>query len=200
MANAVRRLAAAVAVIMTLAAGRASAGNERIPATEQLATIVLHVANLAEVEPDVLATAMDRVAIVYKIIGVRTEWDDRGIARHGVRDGALHLNVLILSRDLRAKTHPAVPKHEQLLGYAHLTSGRAYVFLDPIAVLPGSPTFIGGHMGDVIAHEVGHLVLRTATHSSDGIMRSSLGGHAAPAESFNGSQARNIRTILTASK
>jgi hypothetical protein len=200
MANAARKSAAALAMVLTLAAGQASAGNEQITATEQVATIVVHVANHAGVNPDVLAAAMDRVAFVYKGIGVRTEWDDRGVVIPGVREGAQHFNVLIVSRDKREKTNTAMGQQGQLLGYAHLPSGRAYVFFDHIVALAGPPPSIGSHLGDVIAHEVGHLVLRTREHSSNGIMRPSLGAHAVPPESFNGSQARTIRAILMASR
>jgi hypothetical protein len=200
MANVARKSVAAVAMVMTLAAGRASADNEIIVATEQVPTIVLHVANLAGVKLDVLGAAMDRMAIVYKSIGVVTEWDDRGVALTGIRNGALHLNVLILSRDMRAKTNRPAGLKGELLGYAHLPSGRAYIFIDPIAALPGPSSFLSGHLGDVIAHEVGHMVMRSRAHSSNGIMRPSLGGPAAPAESFNGSQARIIQAMLMASK
>ena len=88
-------------------------------------TLVIHVANLAEVERDVLATAMDRMANVYTLIGVRIVWDDRGPAVNRRQQRELHLNVLLVTLDKRQKTIAADGVKSNLLGYAHPPSGRA---------------------------------------------------------------------------
>lgn len=77
---------------------------------------------------------MDRVTNVYKMIGVATAWDDRGAAISRVLDGELHLNVLLLSRDMTEKKMSAEGLKHHLLGHAHLPSGRAYSFFDRIAM------------------------------------------------------------------
>ena len=83
-----------------------------------------------------------------------------------------------------------------VLGQAHLSSGRAHIFCDRIATMPGAIGFFAIRLGDIIAHEVGHLVLRTNSHSRNGIMRAHVGVHAIHLQSFDERQARTIRATL----
>jgi hypothetical protein len=87
-----------------------------------------------------------------------------------------------------------------VLGQAHLPSGRAYIFYDRIAAMPGPPGWSAILLGDVIAHEVGHLVLRVNGHSPTGIMRASLALSTSRLQSFNGAETRAIRTSLMSAK
>ena len=194
MAHQGRHMAAALVAALTLTAGGSATA-------EQLdTTIVVHVDDQAAVARDVLAGAMDRVADVYKAIGVRIEWDDRGVAVSRATAGERHLNVLLLTRDLRAKKIAADAETQAVLGYAHLASGRAYIFFERVAALPGPDTSLATQLGDVIAHEIGHLMLGQRTHSANGIMRASLGVRTFPLETFNGTEARTIRAALLASR
>jgi hypothetical protein len=194
MAHLGRYTAAALVAAATLAGGSSAAA-------EQLdTTIVVHVDDHAAVARDVLAGAMNRVADVYKTIGVRIEWDDLGAAVSRATPGKRHLNVLLLTRDLRAKKIAADAEKQAVLGYAHLASGRAYVFFERVAALPGPDTWLATQLGDVIAHEIGHLMLGQRTHSANGIMRASLGVRTFPLETFNGTEARTIRAALLASR
>ena len=89
-------------------AGRAS-GNDTIEKTEQpKPTIVLHVTNDAALSPEVINAAKARVAAVYAVIGVRTVWDDRGMAVSRLQNGELHVNVLLLPRDMKQRTGPPI--------------------------------------------------------------------------------------------
>ena len=189
---------ARVAVVAFLAlglAGRAS-GNDTIEKTEQTKpTIVLHVTNDAALSPEVIGAAKARVAAVYAVIGVRTVWDDRGMAVSRLQNGELHVNVLLLPRDMRQRKSSAGPK-VQLLGQAHLPSGRAYIFCDKIAEMAGLPESFPTALADVIAHEVGHLVLQEGGHSRSGIMRASLHGRFVHVQSFNRTEERTIRAAL----
>ena len=63
--------------------------------------------------------------------------------------------------------------------------GRAYIFCDRIAAMPGASTPFSIRLGDVVAHEVGHLVLPWKGHSRTGIMRAAYGRHAAHLQSFD---------------
>jgi hypothetical protein len=193
MAHLGRYTAAALAAALTLTAGGSATA-------EQLdTTIVVHVDDHAAVARDVLAGAMDRVADVYKAIGVRIEWD-RGAAVSRATPGERHLNVLLLTRDLRAKKIAEDAEKQAVLGYAHLASGRAYIFFERVAALPGPDTSLATQLGDVIAHEIGHLMLGQRTHSANGIMRASLGVRTFPLETFSGTEARTIRAALLASR
>ena len=184
----------------TLVAVSAMAAGSSVAAKQLDTTIVVHVDNHAAVAPDVLAGAMDRVADVYKTIGVRIEWDDDGPAVSRATSGVRHLNVLLLTRDLRAKNIAAEAEKQSVLGYAHLGSGRAYIFFHRVAALPGPGTSLPFQLGDVIAHELGHLMLGEQTHSPNGIMRASLGVQTFPLQTFNGTQARSIRAALLPSR
>lgn len=189
--------AALVAALAMMVAGRASAHDEPIAATGQReATIVLHLANYAALSRDVLDEARARVASVYGVIGVRTVWVDSEEPVRPRQDGRLHLTVLLLSRDMAEKKISAEGISDYTLGKAHLASGNAYIFCDRIAAVPGDPTMFSISLGNVMAHEIGHLVLRANRHSPDGIMRANVDLHAIHLQGFDKTQARTIRTLL----
>jgi hypothetical protein len=189
--------AALVAALTMIAAGRASAGDETIaPTHHDDATIVLHVVNYAALSRTVLDEAAARVAMVYEVIGVRTVWVDSEKPAGKRQGDSLHLTVMLLSRDMAQKKISAEGLSDHLLGQAHFPSGRAYIFCDRIATMPGAPTYFSIPLGDVIAHEVGHLVLRTNSHSRGGIMRANVDVHAMHLQSFDKTQARTIRATL----
>ena len=192
MAKAWRTAAAAMLAVMSVTMV------ERAEAGQPDATIVLHVANYAALPPDTLDAAKARVSRVYKNIGVRVLWNDRGETVKRMENGELHLTVLLLPRDMRAKKNSKDGTKGTLLGQAHLPSGRAYIFCDRIADLPGPPNFFWVPLADVIAHEVGHLLLKASHHSPSGLMRPGLGAATMELPSFNGTEARTIRATLTA--
>jgi hypothetical protein len=197
MTKAQKTTAAMVAAMAMTVGGRASANDEPIAATDQReAIIVVHVVNYAGLSRDVLDGAKTRVASVYAVIGVRTVWVDGQDTGKPRRDGPLHLTVMLLSREMAQKKISAEGLSDHLLGQAHLPSGRAYIFCDRIATMPGAPTYFPIPLGDVIAHEVGHLVLRSNRHSRSGIMRANADVHAIHLQSFDKTQARSIRTML----
>jgi hypothetical protein len=191
--------AAALVTFMALAlAGRVSGNDEIAPTEQPEPTIVMHIANYAGLSPKILDVAKARVAGVYKVIGVRAIWEESWEAVSRFENGRLHVTVLLLPRDRRPKENSVGEKTADLLGAAHMPSGRAYIFYDRIAAMPGPPTALA--LGDVIAHEVGHLVLRENRHSPSGIMRASLAGGPIYLQSFNGEESRAIRTSLMAAK
>ena len=44
---------------------------------------------------------------------------------------------------------------DHVLGHAHRSSGRAYIFCDRIALTSGARTLLPLPLGNVIAHEIG---------------------------------------------
>ena len=87
-----------------------------------------------------------------------------------------------------------IPDH--VLGHAHLASGRAYIFCDRIAAVPGAPALFPLSLGNVIAHEMGHLLLRENSHSRNGLMRANVDLQAIQRQNFDQSQASTIRNML----
>ena len=173
MTNAGRNATVAlVAATAMMVAGRANAQDEPTAAPGRgTATIVLHVVNYAALSRDVLDEAKARVAKVYEAIGVRTEWVDGEEPVEQRQDGRLHFTVLLLSRDMAEKKISADGIKDGVLGQAHIPSGRASIFCDRIAAMPGAPKYFPIPLGDVIAHEVGHLSAGCDSHSRSGIMR-----------------------------
>jgi hypothetical protein len=198
VAKAARRAPAVlVAALAMMVAGPASAKDGPIATTGQReATLVLHVVNYAAVSRDVMDEARARVAKVYEVIGVRTEWVDGEDPVRSDQDGRLHLTVVLLSREMAEKKISAEGIKDDVLGQAHPPSRRAHIFCDRIATIPGAPTVFSIPLGDVIAHEVGHLVLSANSHSRSGIMRAHMDVHAKHLQSFDQTQARTIRTTL----
>ena len=194
-----RKATAALVTVLAMAVReRASANDEPIAATDHPeTTIVLHVANYAAVSRQVLDGAKARVAKVYEVIGVLTEWVDRAETVRQLQDGRLHLTVILLSRDMAEKKISAGGITDHVLGQAHLASWRAYIFCDRIAAVPGALTMFSISLGNVIAHEMGHLLLRANRHSRKGIMRANVDLHAIDLQGFDRSQASNIRTMLS---
>ena len=192
----------ATAVLVTVLAatlgGRVSAQEEPIAATDQPeATIVLHVENHASLPGDVMRGAKARVAKIYEVIGVRIVWVDSNEAVRDRRDGRLHLTVVLLSDDMARKKMSAERLKGKVVGQAHFFSGRAYIFCGRIAPMAGKPRFFAIPLGDVIAHEVGHLLLRENSHSQTGIMRRAVDMDAAHVQRFDTTQAYAIRNRLT---
>jgi hypothetical protein len=182
--------AALVAALVMMEAGRASAHGEPTSISDQReTTIVLHVVNFAGLSYEVLNPARDRVARVYEGIGVRIVWVDSEQAVRKHLDGGLHLTVMLLPREIAGISDDAV-------GRAHPGIGRAYIFCDRVASMPG-PKFFAIQLGAVIAHEVGHLLLPERSHSRSGIMRAEMDAqHAIQLQSFDRFQADSIRKTL----
>jgi hypothetical protein len=188
---------ALVAAAAMMVAGRADAQDEpTLTPGPRNASIVLHVVNYAGVSRDVLAHAMERVAKIYEGIGVRTEWVEGRASVRQYQDGQLHLSVLLLSRDMADKKISAEGLKDGVLGQAHLPSGRASIFCDRIAAMTGATNLFTIPLGAVIAHEVGHLVLRANSHSRSGIMTAGMDMHGTQLQSFNKAEGRIILTTL----
>ena len=160
-------------------------------------TIVLHVMNYAALSRDVLDETMVRVARVYNVIGVRTVWVESERSADQRQNGPLHLSILLLSRDMADKKISSEGLKEGVFGQAHQPSRRASIFCDRIETMPSAPTYFPIPLGDVIAHEVGHLVLGTNSHSRSGILRANVNVHTIHLQTFDEAQARTIRTVLT---
>ena len=187
-----------VTVLAAMAGGRLSAHDEPIAATDQPeGTIVLHVENHALLPGDLMRGAKARVERVYEVIGVRIVWVDSDEAVGDRRDGRLHLTVVLLSDEMARKKMSAERLEGNIVGQAHLFSGRAYIFCGRIAPRSGRPRFFAIPLGNVIAHEVGHLLLRENSHSQTGIMRRAVDMHSTHVQRFDPTQANTIRKRLT---
>jgi hypothetical protein len=79
------------------------------------------------------------------------------------------------------------------LGIAQPTVHRAHVFYDRVTQLNArSPRPIPGILGDVMAHELGHLLLPSGRHSREGIMRAGIDKKQLSVTTFTKPEAREI--------
>src|SRR5687768_4762176 len=135
-----------------LAPGRTNAQTGQIAATASEATVVLHVVNYANVPGDILAHAMARVERIYENIGVRMVWIAGNATLRKHEDGQLHLTVQLLSHEMVERLTDASGMGKNVLGRAHADSGRASIFCDRIAGMPGASKLMAIPLGTVIAH------------------------------------------------
>ena len=188
---------ALVAAATMVVAGRAHAQDAATPVPgRDDATVVLHAVNYAELSRGILDDAKARVAMVYEVIGVRIEWVDGEVRSEQREDGRRHFSILLLSREMAEKQISAYSIKDGVLGHAHVSGGRASIFCDRIAATPGALLHFPLSLGDVIAHEAGHLLLGANSHSRGGIMRAHTDVRVLQLQSFDSTQARSIRAAL----
>lgn len=133
---------------------------------------------------------------MYGTIGVELIWM-QGAAALAPVDGALHLDVLMLSRDAVQQQCLANQLGGDVLGSASEPARRAHVFFGRIA---NRATLTSGDVSLllelVIAHEVGHLLLPAQSHSSEGLMQAHRKGRLSTMPSFTDAQGTTIRARL----
>src|SRR5919201_1172762 len=138
-------------------------------ADDNAPTAVVRVDNLAEVPSDDLGFAESRAAEVFSRIGARVTWIDEETAFREHRRPPFTV-VLIKSNGLPPARAGVVI---EALGFADPGVSRAHVLYDRVEALTArSQRNPAGILGDVLAHELGHLMLRGTKHSPRGIMRS----------------------------
>lgn len=135
----------------------------------------------ARVEPGDLARAQDEAARVLRRAGVGTVWLDcsgseAGAGGDAACRGRLQATDLILRILPRAMAERA-PRSKDSLGFAQQSTDGAPAYVASVfqhrveeraKELDSSPRVI---LGYALAHEIGHLLLGTNSHSPIGIMR-----------------------------
>ena len=180
--------AAILAVLFALSAVNADASDQTMTPTA-----VVRLDNLALVPTDSLDFAESRAAEVFSRIGVRVTWIDEDTAfREHLRP---LFTVVVINSGVQLAARPAVV---DALGFADPSVSRAHVIYDRVESLTArSPRSAASLLGDVIAHELGHLLLPSGRHSARGIMRSGVDVLLHPLETFTDPQARQIVSRLT---
>jgi hypothetical protein len=159
------RLVLGISVIIELTGGASIRGAERADAFP----VVVVVDDRAKVQPQILDQAKKEAARLFWQAGVATEWRTTP---------ALHPAFTVL---LLIQAHVRVTGDRSskfLMGAAPATArecgGTAYVFQDQIFEFSQARQLDTALvMGTVVAHEVGHFLLRQRGHSADGLMRAS---------------------------
>ena len=134
--------------------------------------------NDAAVGQGVLQAAEENAAWILKTASIEVVWMPcRPVSRSDMAickapPGALEMHIL---------PHPLTSDvHEDTLGFAILrmsAGDHGAVFLSRVreaAARNSGEIAVADVLGCAIAHEIGHLLLRSGTHSSEGVMRADL--------------------------
>jgi hypothetical protein len=144
--------------------------------------ITIHVRDYAEVDAKILAQAKQVAAEIFKKAGVETHWIDvpeisQALSDLPDRDSPLSsdLHLHILSQ--RMSNRLALPDNVMGLAPGKGPDRRlVYVFygyVTRLALRQARQTHatVGHILGEMIAHELGHILLNLPAHSEIGIMR-----------------------------
>jgi len=163
-------------LLLLSSVGSQVAAAARTENTDKPLAITVAIHDQAGVSPETLREA-ERVATgIFEQAGVELQWLDctartgRGPVEQRCRQAAypklLHLTVLSKSRGLSAST----------IGLSFLSSAGegsyADIFFEPATQVPGAENRdLGLLLGHAAAHELGHLLLGSNSHSVQGLMR-----------------------------
>jgi hypothetical protein len=160
-----------VAVTIGLAGPSVGAAFEQ--ARPALAQITMEVTNLSDVSPAILDRAEVEVGRTFRRMGVKVIWLAAAPGPAGPRAGSDFTIKLIIQPRL-AGTSPHGSR--SVMAFAprmqSTREGSIYVFYDrvtDVAAVNRADTAL--LMGNVISHEMGHLLLHHAAHAAEGLMR-----------------------------
>jgi hypothetical protein len=170
--------------------------NWPVAASDGMPSFLLSLVNEAGVPSDIVCGAMEEVTRIYAQIGVRVIWaEDAG----GIPKNAL---ITLLPRTTEQLVEPTGVVGLALRG--DNSSGRlTYVFYDRVQAIASQHQMSDASLlGLAIAHEIGHLLLPTGSHSPGGVMRGQwdnrqLALARAKLLRFTAQQAELIRAHLT---
>jgi hypothetical protein len=188
-----RRLRTALMTITLTASANLSG-----PANAEANTLLVSIQQRTAVDSAVLARATQGVTRIYALAGVTITWQ----ASRSTRDAAvLKMSLVLVSDDVAERTGAT----STVMGVAPASGGRvAYVFYDRIRSLARQRKLeLSIVLAHVISHEIGHLLLPSASHSTVGLMRANwTKADARNAERgsllFTSEQAAEIRARLIA--
>jgi hypothetical protein len=150
-------------------------------ATKTEATVELRTYDYAGVPHDLLAPARKEAEQIFKGAGIAVRWIDCGVP--GKRDGAPCTEPLAPGRDLMLRLVDRTPSTaadaarvialgESMVDREERGGVLMTVDLFPIRVVAErSASGVAVLLGRAIAHEIGHLLLGSASHPRSGLMR-----------------------------
>jgi hypothetical protein len=175
------------------------------------ANITISVYDYAHVSIDLLAAAEEDAQRIFRQAGVETDWatclpkSEKAQPSDCLTVDATHLMMKILPCAISAQARD----RNDVLGTA-LADGKgvgyfAYVFYDSVQRVGEERKLGHALLGDVLAHEIGHLLLGSNSHSVSGIMSAHwYGGELRRISEgtmlFTPSQSRTLRDRLESHK
>jgi hypothetical protein len=176
--------------MLATAASSSAAGREADPELR----ITVRMDDKAGVQGAVLRLAEARAADVFAMSGVGVDWLDGEEANR--RKILAPYTVLIMAEAPSQLKAAMEGLGTDVMGQGAPFVGRAYIYYDRVLHLrPTPPRDVITTLGDVIAHELGHLILPPG-HSPVGIMRPSINMTSRRVETFTKDEASKIRELL----
>jgi len=184
---------------LTVVARASSTVAQEVPASPPAVGVL--VSNRANLRPEMLKAAEDDAATIYRAAGVQMTWVNVGPTDVGY-DYAVDFIVMIVSGKEAGRM--AARSNQDAMGFAIRDSndeagrgGIAYVIFDRVEDSASSHhVSISRVLGQVIAHELGHLLLPANSHSERGIMHDVWNMRSGLLEYFSTAQAEMIRRRL----
>jgi hypothetical protein len=149
-------------------------------ANRQQPLLVVRIFNQAQVDDDDVENAMKQVEHIYREAGIRTEWRIMTNLQDPDFDpGRLELTIILVSDSFAEAEGLNGSNTGFALGNSGKGARRAYVYTDrarqqAFCALTRREISVGEAnaliLGNVIAHEAGHLLLPPKSHSQAGIM------------------------------
>jgi hypothetical protein len=153
--------------------------------------ITVRIDDKAGVQGVYLKFAKERAAEVFAMKRVKLDWID-GEEANRLKVVAAY-TILIMAEAPARRKAAMESLGADVMGQGAPLIGRAYIYYDRVLKLnPVPPRDIITTLGDVIAHELGHLMLPPG-HSNVGIMRPSINMTSRRLETFTTHEAAHIR-------
>lgn len=160
-------------VVVTIGLAGPSVGAADAQAQPRLARIFVAVTNFSDVPPAILDRAEVEVGRTFRRMGVEIMWLPATPGPTGPRAGSDFTIKLIIQPQLAgASRRGSRSVMAAALRMQSDREGSIYVFYDrvtEVAAINRADT--ARLMGNVIAHEMGHLLLHHAAHTAEGLMR-----------------------------
>jgi hypothetical protein len=156
--------------------------------------ITVRIDDKAGVQGAIRKLAEARAADVFAMSGVKVNWID-GEEANRLKIVAPY--TILIMAEAPAKLKAAMERiGTDVMGQGAPFVGRAYIYYDRVLQLrPIPPRDVITTLGDVIAHELGHLMLPPG-HSVVGIMRPSINMMSRRVETFTKEEAAQLRSVL----
>lgn len=155
--------------------------------------VQVRVDNQAGVDQTILKIARARASQVFARSRVRIEWiDGADAARLKLR---APYTILIMAEGPAKLKATAENLAADVMAQGAPVAGRAYIYYDRVVSVLVPPRDIASMLGDVMAHELGHLLLPPG-HSSVGIMRPGINMWSRVLETFTKTETAEMHRRL----
>lgn len=160
-----------------------------------LPTAVIHVEQYAALNTHDMVAIREEAAAIFRAAGITLVWAPPLLTSvdNAPTDGRCHFALVILN--IQAPFADDAPDTADVLGRAAPTLRRAWVFVNRAAAVAATgKVSVQTLLARAIAHELGHLLLRSHAHSHMGIMRPRLELEQVGLHGFSRDQASAMRS------